>query len=117
MDQGPMKSRADDIARQRQAYETQMNSYYAPGSAEANLLQQQMNRKDAAAGRNSQYGTRATDIAAKIATMQAENRQRSLPTLYDMNRQEGQLRGQADAGVYGGLAQMGTGWGMNQLWG
>jgi hypothetical protein len=117
MDQGPMKSRADDIARQRQAYETQMNSYYAPGSAESKLLQHQMNRKDAAAGRNSQYGTRATDIAAKIATMQAENRQRSLPDLFRMNQTEGQLRGQADAGIYGGASQMATGWGMNQLWG
>jgi len=41
---------------------------YAPGSPEYNLLKQEMDRKDAAAGRNSQYGVRANDFAGKIAT-------------------------------------------------
>ena len=45
-----------------------MNTY-APGSPEYNLLQQQMARKDAAAGRNSQYGARANDLAATIAKL------------------------------------------------
>lgn len=40
---------------------------YQPGSAEYNLLKQEMDRKDAAAGRNSQYGTRANEFAANIA--------------------------------------------------
>lgn len=40
---------------------------YAPGSPEYNLLKQEMERKDAAAGRNSQYGTRANEFAANIA--------------------------------------------------
>jgi len=40
---------------------------YAPGSPEYNLLKQEMDRKDAAAGRNSQYGTRANEFAGKIA--------------------------------------------------
>lgn len=40
---------------------------YAPGSPEYNLLKQEMDRKDAAAGRNSQYGTRANEFAANIA--------------------------------------------------
>ena len=40
---------------------------YAPGSPEANAMKQEMERKDAAAGRNSQYGTRAVDLAGKIA--------------------------------------------------
>ena len=46
---------------------TQINSMYAPGSPEAKLMEQEMARKDAAAGRNSQYGTRAVDLAAKLA--------------------------------------------------
>jgi hypothetical protein len=46
---------------------TQINSMYAPGSPEANAMKQEMERKDAAAGRNSQYGTRAVDLAGKIA--------------------------------------------------
>jgi len=41
---------------------------YAPGSPEYNLLKQELDRKDAAAGRNSQYGTRANELAGKIAT-------------------------------------------------
>jgi len=45
-----------------------MNTY-APGSPEYNLLAQQMARKDAAAGRNSQYGARANDLAATIAKL------------------------------------------------
>lgn len=43
-----------------------LNSY-APGSAEYNALMNQMSRADAAAGRNSQVGARAVDIAGKIA--------------------------------------------------
>lgn len=44
-----------------------MNTY-PPGSPEYNLLKQEMERKDAAAGRNSQYGTRANELAGKIAS-------------------------------------------------
>ena len=46
-----------------------INNMYAPGSAEYNLLAQQVARKDAASGRNSQYGTRANDLAATIAKL------------------------------------------------
>jgi len=45
-----------------------MNTY-APGSPEYNLLAQQTARADAKAGRNSQYGTRANDLAATIAKL------------------------------------------------
>lgn len=45
-----------------------MNAY-APGSAEYNQMAQAMARKDAAAGRNSQYGTRSSDLAATLAKM------------------------------------------------
>lgn len=45
-----------------------MNAY-APGSAEYNQMAQAMARKDAASGRNSQYGTRSSDLAATLAKM------------------------------------------------
>ena len=45
-----------------------MNAY-APGSPEYEQMAQAMARKDAAAGRNSQYGTRANDLAATLAKM------------------------------------------------
>lgn len=59
---------------QQQRYDqlnNQVNNMYAPGSPEYNLMEQTMARKDAAAGRNSQYGTRATDLAGKIAGIKA----------------------------------------------
>jgi hypothetical protein len=45
---------------------------YAPGSAEYNSLMNEMSRKDAAAGRNSQYGARAVDIAGRINTAKTQ---------------------------------------------
>lgn len=47
------------------------DSMYAQGSPELMAMQQEMDRKDAAAGRNSQYGTRAVDLAARIAQIKA----------------------------------------------
>lgn len=48
-----------------------LNGMYNPGTPEANLMQSQMDAKDAAAGRNSQYGTRAINLAGTL------NQQRS----------------------------------------
>lgn len=44
----------------------QMNSMYAPGSAEYNLLQQKLDRQNAAAGRRSQSLTNATNFANQV---------------------------------------------------
>ena len=44
-------------------------STYQPGSPEYNLLKQEMDRKDAASGRNSQYGVRANEFAGNLAKM------------------------------------------------
>lgn len=48
-----------------------IDNLYNPGSPEYNYLMQEMERKDAAAGRNSQYGPRSVDLAAKIAQIKA----------------------------------------------
>lgn len=56
--------------KQEAMYNSQMNAInnmYAPGSPEWKLMKQEMDRKDAAAGRNSQYGPRATEMAGRIA--------------------------------------------------
>lgn len=47
-------------------YIQQINSLFAPDSPYAKQMQQAMERKDAAAGRNSQYGTRAVELAAAL---------------------------------------------------
>lgn len=59
--------------------EAALSSYYAPGSAEHAALAKEMARKDAAAGRNSQYGTRAVDLAAKTAGIRANARTSAMP--------------------------------------
>lgn len=51
------------------AYDNQIkdiNGLYAPDSAYAKQMEQTLARKDAAAGRNSQYGTRAVELAANL---------------------------------------------------
>lgn len=45
----------------------QMQNMYKPGSAEANLMRQQLDARDAAAGRRSQYGSREVELAGKLA--------------------------------------------------
>lgn len=49
----------------------QMMGMYKPGTDEANQMQASMDAKDAAAGRNSQYGTRAVNLGAALATNRA----------------------------------------------
>lgn len=48
-----------------------LQGMYKPGTPEADLMEQKMRAKDAAAGRNSQYGVRATDLAANLADKRA----------------------------------------------
>lgn len=53
--------------------QAKVDNLYSPGSPEYNYLWEQMSRQDAAAGRNSQYGPRSVDLAAKIAQIKADN--------------------------------------------
>jgi hypothetical protein len=48
------------------------DNMYKPGSPEYNALWDEMSRKDAAAGRNSQYGPRSVDLAARIAQLKMD---------------------------------------------
>jgi hypothetical protein len=59
-----MAKKQQDLYNQNRA---DIMNMYAPGSPEYLAMKQQMDRQDAAAGRNSQYGTRAVDLAGKIA--------------------------------------------------
>jgi hypothetical protein len=79
----PVLGGAIDAVRQGDASKDMMNfmngqmnkvdNLYAPNSPEYNALWDQMSRMDAASGRNSQYGPRSVDLAAKIAPMRAQN--------------------------------------------
>jgi len=46
-----------------------LRDMYSPNSAYAQQLAQQLARKDAASGRNSQYGPRAVELQARLAAM------------------------------------------------
>lgn len=69
---------------------------YAPGSAEYQALWNDMSRKDAAAGRGSQYGVRAVDLAGKIAPIKTNAMVQSLQPMNTM--MQNQMQNQ-----YGGL--------------
>lgn len=73
-----------------------ISNMYAPGSPEYTLMKQAMDRKDAAAGRNSQYGTRAVDLAGTIAKLKGDMFNSSLNS-------QNQLYTAANQGKYGGL--------------
>lgn len=62
-----------------------INGLYAPGSPEWNLMHQTMQRQDAQAGRNSQFGSRATELAAKIAGIKSN----ALASVYSSAGQAG----------------------------
>ncbi len=62
----------DNATATNQALQGQMGSLagmYAPDSPYAKQLAQQLARKDAASGRNSQYGPRAVELQARLAAM------------------------------------------------
>lgn len=52
---------------------SQLQGLYAPGSPYARQMAQSMQRRDAQAGRRSQYGSREVELAAKLAEMQSRN--------------------------------------------
>ena len=62
----------NQMANAQRQHLNQINGMYAPGSPEYNLMMQQIARKDAAAGRNSQYGVRAQNLAGIIADKKAQ---------------------------------------------
>jgi hypothetical protein len=95
-----------------------LESLYGPDSPYAAQLRQQLERKDAAAGRRSQYGPREVELQARLADMysraapnfmqanvmnqnaiaqqqalQAQRRNQTLASIYGLARSSGVLRG------------------------
>lgn len=88
--------RADKDLKQQQG---QLNSLFGQNSAYSKQLRQELSRKDAAAGRRSQYGPREVELQAKLAQMngQLAPQRFALAGARDQNR----------LGMYGGLLQYG----------
>jgi hypothetical protein len=80
-----------DNNRQRRRAKEQaagLANLYSPNSPYAQSMRQQLERKDAAAGRRSQYGPREAELAARLTDSQA----RMAPTLNSLYNQENQAR-------------------------
>jgi hypothetical protein len=75
-----------------------LRSLYGQDSAYAKQMQQAMERRDAAAGRRSQYGNRAVELQAALAG----NAAKLAPTINSLEMQQQQLRnrGTASAGQF-----------------
>ena len=64
-------NRQRDLVSANQATLGQLNELFAPTGTYAQELRNQLERKDAAAGRRSQYGTRETQLMAQLAKERA----------------------------------------------
>lgn len=62
----------DNVMNWLNGQQANINNLYNPGTPEYNLMKQEMENKDAAAGRNSQYGTRAVELAGKLAQIKGD---------------------------------------------
>jgi len=92
------------------------NSYLnAVDDSEAKAMEDALARQDAAAGRNSQYGARATNLAAQLAQTRANYRAQMAPGLNQLFSQAGQLKASAPAGMWGGASQALTGYGLSSM--
>mgnify|MGYP000411475848 CR=1 FL=1 len=89
-------------ANQVQNQINQINSMYAPGSPEYNRMMNEIARKDAAAGRNSQYGVRAQNLAGIIAQQKAS----MMPGITNLTSQTQALQSAANKDRYGALASL-----------
>jgi hypothetical protein len=103
-------------ARTAESNVQDLSSMFGPNSAYAQQLKQQLERRDAAAGRRSQYGPREVELQAKLAQMAAQygpnisqsnmqaqqvsnqRRQQNLSALYAMARESG-LMDQISSGL------------------
>ena len=96
-----------------------LSTMYGPNSPYAQQLKQALARKDAAAGRNSQYGTREVELQARLAALQGANAK----TIGDLSAQankanidQAQVRAQQLAHLFNIADKTGaTAWANKQL--
>ena len=75
-------NRQRDLINANQATLGQLNEIFAPTGTYAQELRNQLERKDAAAGRRSQYGTRETQLMAQLAKERANTLTSPLYQMY-----------------------------------
>jgi len=72
----------NQLQDQQQQQLQSLSSLYSPNSPYAQVMRQQLDRRDAASGRRSQYGPREVELQAKLATQQGQANQAGLQALY-----------------------------------
>jgi hypothetical protein len=85
------------------------DNLYQPGTPEYNKLWDEMSRKDAAAGRNSQYGPRSVDLAARIAQIKSDANTRMTTGIGQWMNGAYDQKANSIAGLTGALGNMGGG--------
>lgn len=101
--QEAMQQKMLDYLNGRQQINDQM---YKPGSPEANYMQQQMDAKDAAAGRNSQYGVRADNLAGQLAKLRMDANTQMTTGIANVYSNAINKQGGADAGLLSALGNL-----------
>jgi len=90
---------SDDMLNYLKGQQDKIDKLYSPGSPEYNYLSQQIDRKDAAAGRMSQYGPRSTDLAARIAQIKSDETVRMTQGVGNLYRQSLNQKAAAPTGL------------------
>lgn len=72
VDNNAQNNAADGILEYIRGGHDYITNMYKPDSPEYNALWDQMSRRDAAAGRNSQYGPRSVDLASNITRIKGD---------------------------------------------
>ncbi len=80
-----------------------IDGLYKPGSDEYNALWDQMSRTDAAAGRNSQYGPRSVDLAARLAEIKGNQRTKLATSIADVYANAINGEKNTNAGIWSAL--------------
>lgn len=101
-------SRGGDSAKRQQQ---NLERLFTPDSPYAQQMRQRLERRDAAAGRRSQYGSREVELAAKLAELNA----RTAPQIQQLSQQRDQERNRKiaaglmlakNSGLFDGLGSM-----------
>lgn len=103
LDYNNQNQAANNMLKYLQGQQSQINNMYAPGSPEYNQLWEQMSRQDAAAGRNSQYGPRSVDFAAKIAQIKDDANVRMTTGIANLMANAYNKQASAPAGFFSAL--------------
>jgi hypothetical protein len=102
-DYNRQKNASDDLLNYLKERQAMSDKLYSPGSPEYNQLWEEMSRKDAAAGRNSQYGPRSVDLASRIAQIKNDANVRMTTGIGNVMKSGFDQRADSLSGLLGAL--------------